>query len=91
MGAGGMTDHSTLAMLRRRYGSVCIPIEQVRKDYLPHLGTVALLLRRIREGRIQLRICKADWGGRPCKVVYMHDLAEWIDSFEPERENRSSV
>ncbi|GEM_PF-3500369 len=57
---------------------------------MPHLGTVALLLRRIREGRIQLRVCKADWGGRPCKVVYLHDLAEWYDSFEPERKSRSS-
>lgn len=84
-----MTDHSTLAMLRRRYGSVCIPIEQVRKDYLPHLGTVALLLRRIREDRVQLRVCKSDWGGRACKVVYLHDLADWLDSLNP-RKNRSS-
>lgn len=75
-----MTDYSTLALLRRQYGSVCIPLEQARKDWLPHLGTEALLLRRIREGRIRLRVCKGDWGGHPCKVVYLHDLAELIDS-----------
>ena len=85
-----MTDYSTLAMLRRRYGSICIPLEQVRDEYAPHLGTVTLLLRRIREGKIQLRVCKGDWGGRRCKVVYLHDLAAWLDSCDPSLNDRSS-
>ena len=79
-----------MTLLRRQYGSICIPLEQVRKEYLSHLGTEALLLRRIREGKISLRVCKGDWGGRPCKVVYLHDLAEWLDSHNPWLADRSS-
>lgn len=85
-----MTDYSTLAMLRRQYGSVCISLEQFRKDWMQDWGNDALLLRRIREGKISLRVCKGDWGGRRCKVVYLHDLAEWIDSQNPRPSDRSS-
>jgi len=66
-----------LDVLQRQYGSVCIPLEVVRRQYLGHLG-MPQLLRKIGRGRITLRVVKSDWGGGTQRVVYLHDLAEWL-------------
>ncbi|WP_460155659.1 pyocin activator PrtN family protein [Pseudomonas sp. S2_H10] len=66
-----------LDVLQRQYGSICIPLEVVRRQYLGHLG-MPQLLRQIGRGRITLRVVKSDWGGGTQRVVYLHDLAEWL-------------
>lgn len=73
-----MVDTQTYDMLLKRYGSMCLPLEIVRQHYLSHLGTPALL-RELGKGRLTLRIVKGDWGGRIQRVVYLHDLASWLD------------
>lgn len=73
-----MTDYSTLAMLRRHYGAICVPLEVVRRDYLSHLKMPSLL-RALREKRILLRVVVVDWGGVRQRVVYLHDLADFLD------------
>lgn len=75
-----MTDYSTLAMLRRQYGEVCIPLEVVRRKYFPHIGSTRYLLHVIRSERIKLRVVRSDWGGRTQWVVYLHDLADFLDA-----------
>jgi hypothetical protein len=66
-----------LEMLRAKYGSVCVPLEVVRREHLGHLG-MPQLLRALGRGRITLRVVKSDWGGRGQRVVYLHDLAVWL-------------
>lgn len=73
-----MVDSQTYDMLLKRYGSICLPLEIVRQHYLQHLGTSALL-RELGKGRLTLRVVKGDWGGRIQRVVYLHDLATWLD------------
>lgn len=73
-----VSDNWILEKLREKYGSVCIPLEVVRLQYLGHLS-MPQLLRAIARGRIALRVIKSDWGGRTQRVVYLHDLAEWIE------------
>lgn len=73
-----MNDFSTLAMLRRQYKDVCIPLDTVRRNYFPHLG-MSQMLRSISEGRLPLRVVTGDWGGQRRKVVYLHDLASYLD------------
>lgn len=77
-----MDDFPTLDLLRRRYGSVCIPLDTVRRHYANHLG-MPRFLRKIREKEIPLRVVKGDWGGRMQRVVYLHDLAQWIEDLHP--------
>jgi hypothetical protein len=74
-------DFPTLSLLRRRYGSVCIPLDTVRRHYANHLG-MPRFLRKIREKEITLRVVKGDWGGRTQRVVYLHDLAQWIEGLQ---------
>ncbi|WP_223543742.1 pyocin activator PrtN family protein [Pseudomonas sp. BF-B-28] len=73
-----MADNWTFEALREKYGSVCVPLEVVRLQYLGHLS-MPQLLRALGRGRITLRVIKSDWGGRSQRVVYLHDLAEWIE------------
>lgn len=70
---------SSLELLRKRYGAVSIPLEVVRREHFPHLGT-SQLLRAIRCGRISLRVVSEDFGGVKKRVVYLHDLAQFIDA-----------
>lgn len=37
------------------------------------------MLRSISEGRLSLRVVTGDWGGQRSKVVYLHDLASYLD------------
>ena len=71
---------STLGMLRIRYGEVCIPLEVVRREYFPEIGSTRYLLQVIRSGQIKLRVVRSDWGGRTQRVVYLHDLADFLDA-----------
>lgn len=73
-----MVDSQTYDMLLKRYGSTCLPLEIVRQHYLPHLGMPALL-RTLGKGGLTLRVVTGDWGGRMQRVVYLHDLASWLD------------
>lgn len=73
-----MVDTQTYDMLLKRYGSMYLPLEIVRQHYLQHLGT-STLLRELGKGRLTLRVVKGDWGGRIQRVVYLHDLASWLD------------
>lgn len=73
-----MTNFPTLELLTKKFGSICIPLDIVRRHYANHLG-MPQFLRKIREGKITLRVVKGDWGGKKQRVVYLHDLAQWID------------
>ncbi len=73
-----MVDSQTYDMLLRRYDSTCLPLEIVRQHYLPHLSTPALL-RALGKETLSLRVVSGDWGGRMQRVVYLHDLASWLD------------
>ncbi|PRA58672.1 pyocin activator PrtN family protein [Pseudomonas sp. MYb187] len=73
-----MVDSQTYDMLQKRYGSTCLPLEIVRQHYLSHLGMPSLL-RALGKGKLTLRVVKGDWGGRLQRVVYLHDLARWLD------------
>lgn len=73
-----MVDSQTYDMLLKRYGSTCLPLEIVRQHFLPHLG-IPTLLRELGRGRLTLRVVTGDWGGRVQRVVYIHDLASWLD------------
>lgn len=73
---------TTLEQLRRRYDSPCLPLAAVRADWLPHITTDKHLLAQIRSGRIALRYTRLH-SQRGLAVVYLDDLARWLDSCNP--------
>lgn len=73
---------TTLEQLRRRYDRPCLPLEEVRAEWLPHIKSERHLLAEIRAGRIQLRYTRLH-SQRGLTVVYLDDLARWLDSCNP--------
>lgn len=73
---------TTLDQLIRRYDRPCLPLEEVRAEWLAHITNEQYLLREIRAGRITLRYTRLHSSkGQP--VVYLHDLATWLDAQNP--------
>lgn len=74
---------TTLQQLIRRYDRPCIPLAAVAAEYLPHIGSHEHLMREIREGRIGLRYTRLHASSKAEPVVFLADLAAWLDSHNP--------
>jgi len=70
----------TIFMLMAQYeGKVIIPIEQVRKDFFPHL-LMMKFLRKVSDGLIPLPIIRIEKSQKAHRGVHVHDLADFIDA-----------
>ena len=73
----------TLAQLRRQFASPCPLLRDVIPRYFPHIGSEKHMLREIREGRIDLRVTKQHGTRKAPYLVYLADLAAFIDANDP--------
>lgn len=73
---------ATLEQLRRRYDRPCLPLDEVRAEWLPHINSEEHLLKQIRLGRIRLRYTRLH-SRKGIPVVYLDDLARWLLSRNP--------
>lgn len=73
---------TTLEQLRRRYDRPCLALADVRAEWLPHITSDRHLQAEIRAGRIALRYTRLH-SQRGLAVVYLDDLARWLDSCNP--------
>lgn len=73
---------AVLDQLRRRYDRPCLPLADVRKEWLPHISNEQHLLSEIRSGRIPLRYTRLH-SRKGLIVVYLDDLARWLCSLNP--------
>jgi hypothetical protein len=70
---------STLFFLMGQYGSrAVIPVEEVRRDYFPHLNLVNFI-RRCDDGEIGLSLMRAEKSQKSARGVHIQDLANYID------------
>ncbi|ATR82125.1 transcriptional regulator [Pseudomonas sp. HLS-6] len=69
----------TLAQLRRQWATPCPTLTAVREHYFPHIRTDEHLRKEIRKGRIGLKLTKLHGSNRAKPVVYLHDLAAYLD------------
>ncbi|MBB4395605.1 hypothetical protein GGD62_004724 [Bradyrhizobium sp. ERR14] len=73
-----------------QYGSrAVIPIEDVRRDYFPHLNSVSFV-RRCEGGIIPLRVMRADKSQKSARGVHIQDLANYIDGQRAKAKNPGS-
>ncbi|MGR3893594.1 pyocin activator PrtN family protein [Pseudomonas sp. 1176_21] len=73
-----MTD--TLNQLRRQWTTPCPTLTAVREHYFPHIKTDRHLRNLINAGRIRLKLSKLHRSVRAEHVVYLHDLAAYLDA-----------
>lgn len=70
----------TLEQLRRQFATPCPSLSAVREQYFTHIRTDRYLLSEIKAGRIQLVIKRLHCSTRAKPVVYLHDLAAYLDT-----------
>lgn len=73
---------STLDQLRRQFATPCPTLAAVREHYFSHIRTDRHMLTEIRKGRIKLTIKRLHCSTRAKPVVYLHDLADYLDAQE---------
>lgn len=71
---------ATLDQLRRQFATPCPTLAAVREQYFPHIHTDKYLLEEIRKGRIALKVKRVHHSERAPRVVYLHDLAAFLDA-----------
>lgn len=71
---------NTLEQLRRQFATPCPTLAAVREQYFAHIRTDRYLLTEIKAGRIALVVKRLHGSTRAQRVVYLHDLAEFLDA-----------
>jgi hypothetical protein len=71
---------NTLEQLRRQFATPCPTLSAVREQYFTHIRTDRYLLGEIKAGRIALIVKRLHCSARAKPVVYLHDLAAYLDA-----------
>jgi hypothetical protein len=71
---------NTLEQLRRQFATPCPTLSAVREQYFTHIRTDRYLLTEIKAGRIALVVKRLHGSARAQRVVYLHDLANFLDA-----------
>lgn len=73
----------TLDQLRREFTTPCPSLTDVRERYFAHIRTDRHLIKEIKAGRIRLKFTRLHSSVRANPVVYLNDLAVYLDSQAP--------
>lgn len=73
---------TTLEQLRQRYTRNHIELPEFRADYMPHIKNEEHLLRILRDHPQKLRMSKLHASQRAPHIIYLSDLARWLDAQE---------
>ncbi|MFV2946446.1 pyocin activator PrtN family protein [Pseudomonas japonica] len=71
---------STLDQLRQQWPTPCPTMSAIREHYFPHIRTDRRFRELINAGEINLKLTKLHNSARAQHVVYLHDLATYIDA-----------
>lgn len=71
--------NKTLDQLRNQWTTPCPTLTAVREHYFPHIKTDRRFRELIQKGEINLTLKKLHSSTRAQYVIYLHDLAEYLD------------
>jgi len=80
---------STLEQLRSEWTTPCPTLTAVRERYFPHIGSDRRFKELINKGRIDLQLSKIDRSKKAQHVIYLHNLAAYLDR-QAERSTQSA-
>ncbi|MCE0938150.1 Pyocin activator protein PrtN [compost metagenome] len=75
-----MTD--TLRQLRNEWTTPCPTLTAVRERYFPHIKTDRRFKELINAGKIGLKLTKLHHSARAQYVIYLNNLADYLDTQE---------
>ena len=70
----------TLRPLRNAWTPPCPTLNAVRERYFPHIKTDRRFKELINAGKIGLKPTKLHHSARAQYVIYLHDLADYLDT-----------
>jgi len=70
----------TLEQLRSQWSTPCPTLTAVREHYFPHIKTDRRFRELIKKGAIDLKLNKLHNSAKAQHVVYLHNLAQYIDN-----------
>ena len=85
MSSEWMVPNSTYEQLLRHWDIPCLYLSQFRESYLPHIKTERYLLHEIKSGKIQIRLTRLHGSIRAAPVIFLQDLAQYLDALAPSR------
>lgn len=71
--------NKTLDQLRNQWTTPCPTLTAVREHYFPHIKTDRRFRELIQKGEIALTLKKLHSSTRAQYVIYLHDLADYLD------------
>lgn len=71
---------STLDQLRKQWATPCPTMSAIREHYFPHIRTDRHFRELVRDGDIKLKLTKLHKSARAQHVVYLNDLAAYLDA-----------
>ncbi len=71
---------STLDQLRQQWSTPCPTMSAIREHYFPHIRTDRRFRELVRDGDIKLKLTKLHNSARAQHVVYLNDLAAYLDA-----------
>lgn len=74
----------TLDQLRNQWTTPCPTLTAVREHYFPHIKTDRRFRELIQKGEIRLKLKKLHSSSRAQYVIYLHDLADYLDEQQKE-------
>lgn len=69
----------TLQQLRTQWSTPCPTLTSVREHYFSHIRTDRRFRELIQKGQIKLKLRKLHNSTKAQHVIYLHDLAEYLD------------
>ncbi len=69
----------TLDQLRTQWTTPCPTLTAVREHYFPHIKSDRRFRELIQKGQIKLALRKLHNSAKAQHVIYLHDLAEYLD------------
>ncbi|CAM3808680.1 Transcriptional regulator [Pseudomonas reidholzensis] len=70
----------TLEQLRSQWSTPCPTLTAVREHYFPHIKTDRRFRELINKGTIDLKLNKLHNSAKAQHVVYLHNLAQYLDN-----------
>lgn len=71
---------NTIDQLRKEWATPCPTLSAIRERYFSHIASDRYLLRLISAKRIKLKVTRLGSSAKGTKVVYLHDLAAYLDA-----------
>lgn len=71
---------STLEQLRTEFATPCPTLSSVRERYFSHISSDKYLRRKISAGQIDLKLTRLGGSSKGQIVIYLHDLAAYLDA-----------